>query len=150
MSKLGTGLVKTLTLAAPILTLRCAKNGSLLLALALFLGSCDLNKEAVPPPEMIGTYRTNDPRYEGLYFRIEKGMFDFSTVEGTVETYPIVAYEKLDRTNGRRKTIYHLLHGKRDGQELKVSFNFEPDGGGTISFLNRPGTIWLRESDAVK
>jgi len=134
-----------MALNSSILASSRAANGCLLLALALLFGACDERKATIAPAEMIGTYRTNDPGYAGLYFRIEKDKFDFSTVEGTVENYAIIAYEKLEKTDKRRKTYYHRLHGKRDRQELTLAFNFEPAGGGSISFLNRPKTIWVRE-----
>lgn len=150
MSKVKTSLGKSRTLASRPSTLWRAKSGIVMLALTLLLGGCDVNKETAPPQEMIGTYTTNDPRYKGLYFRIAKDSFDFSTVEGTVENYPILAYEKLEKTERRRTIIYHRLHGKRDGQEFRVSFNFEPAGGGSIWFLNRPSTIWVREGNTAQ
>lgn len=118
------------------------KNRALHRTHALLLGACDSRKESDPPAEIIGTYKTNDPRYEGLYFRIAKDKSDFSTAERTVETYTIVAYDKLEKTNGKCKLIYHLLHGKRDGQELDVVFSYEPPGSGSISFSKRPELIW--------
>ena len=60
------------------------------------ISGCDSPKPLLVPPELLGTWRTTDERYEGLFFRIDPMTFAFSTVEGNIENYSIVKYEKLD------------------------------------------------------
>lgn len=112
-------------------------------ALLVILG-CDSAKPHPVPPELLGTWRTQDPRYAGLYFKIDAANFSYSTVEGTVESYAIINYEQLaSAEEGRVRT--HVLHGSRDGQKLRISLSYEPLGGGRFKFKNQDKTFWTRD-----
>jgi hypothetical protein len=110
----------------------------------LVVAGCDSAKPLAVPPELLGTWRTQDPKYAGLFFKIDHGSFSFSTVEGNVESYAIVTYEQLD---DRKQTsgYTHVLHGNRDGQKLQVNLSYEPLGGGRLKFRNQNKTTWSRE-----
>jgi len=128
-----------------------SRTGCFLLSviLALILG-CDSKKATTMPTELIGTWRTSHPKYAGLYFKIEKDGFAFSTAEGTVKSYALAKYERSEAVEKKRKTIFHVLYGNRDGQELKVTLKYDAAGGGAISFKNQANIIWLREGAAAQ
>jgi len=123
---------------------------SLILVILVALAGCNPKKEASMPTDLIGTWRTNHPKYAGLYFKIEKGGFAFSTAEGTVKSYALAKYERSEAVEKKRKTIFHVLYGNRDGQELKVTLKYDAAGGGAISFKNQANIIWLREGAAAQ
>ena len=106
---------------------------------------CDAPKPLAVSPELLGTWRTADPRYDGLFFKIDDVSFSYSTVEGKVENYAIVKYERGDLQAGQVIST-HVLHGDRDGQKLRVSLLYEPGDGGRFKFKNQNKTIWTRES----
>ncbi len=116
-----------------------------LAALLVILG-CDAPKPLTVPPELLGTWRTTDPRYDGLFFKIDDVSFTYSTVDGTVENYAIVKYERGDAQGGQT-TSTHVLHGDRSGQKLQVSLLYESSGGGRFKFKNQNKTIWTRENN---
>ena len=113
-------------------------------AALVVISGCDSTKPLSVPPELLGTWRTTDERYEGLFFRIDQISFSFSTVEGTVENYSIAKYEKLDAQQ-QRSDYTHVLHGSRDGQKLQVRLLYESFGGGRFRFKNQDKTFWTRD-----
>ena len=115
-------------------------------ATLLVITGCDSTKPLPVPPELLGTWRTTDARYEGLFFRIDPMSFAFSTVEGNVENYSIVKYEKLDAQQ-QRSDYTHVLHGSRDGQKLRVRLLYESFGGGRFRFKNQDKTFWTRDDN---
>jgi hypothetical protein len=112
-------------------------------ALLVILG-CDSAQPRSVPPELLGTWRTQDPRYAGLFFKIDSGNFSFSTVEGNVESYAIVKYEQ-PASGPDARIPAHVLHGSRDGQKLQVSLLYESLGGGRLKFKNQDKTFWTRD-----
>jgi len=115
-------------------------------AALLVITGCESTKPASVPPELLGTWRTTDARYEGLFFRIDPISFSFSTVEGNVENYSIVKYEKLDAQR-QHSDHTHVLHGSRDGQKLQVRLLYESFGGGRFRFKNQDKTFWTRDDN---
>jgi len=128
-----------------------SRTGGFLISVILFsIVGCDSKTNTTLPAELIGTWRTNHPKYSGLYLKIEKDGFAFSTAEGTVKSYALAKYERSEATEKKRKTIFYALHGNRDGQELKVTFKYEAAGSGAISFKNQANIIWIRETAAAQ
>ena len=117
-------------------------------AVAVLIGisGCESTKSLPVPPELLGTWKTTDARYEGLFFRIDPVSFSFSTVEGNVENYSIVKYEKLDAQR-QHSDHTHVLHGSRDGQKLQVRLLYESFGGGRFRFKNQDKTFWTRDDN---
>jgi hypothetical protein len=113
-------------------------------AALLVITGCESSTPASVPPELLGTWRSTDARYEGLFFRIDPSSFSFSTLEGNVENYSIVKYEKL-HAQQRSSDYTHVLHGSRDGQELQVRLLYESLGGGRFRFKNQDKTFWTRD-----
>lgn len=121
---------------------------NLLLAL-LLLGfpACRSQPAATVPPELIGTWRTDHPKYAGLYFQITAGSFAFSTPQGSVETYTLTSYEQAETAARKNnKGVKHLLRGTKPGQETELAILYDGSGGGAIRFANRGPIVWLRAS----
>jgi hypothetical protein len=114
------------------------------IAALLAVMGCDPRKPAAVPAELLGTWRTQDPRYAGVFFKIESGNFSFATVEGNVESYAIIKYEQpASRPDARVPA--HVLHGSRDGQKLQVTLVYESLGGGRLKFKNQDKVFWTRD-----
>jgi hypothetical protein len=110
----------------------------------IVISGCDSGKPMPVPHELLGTWRTQDPRYSGLFFKIDPDNFSFSTVQGTVENYTIVNYEPLANSTENRVHT-HVLYGSRDGQKLKVSLIYDSLDGGRFKFKNQDKTFWIRD-----
>jgi len=128
----------------------CPNLGSKLLwlffAVIVVLGACRSQPRASLPAELIGTWITDHPKYATLYFQVSPGSFAIATAEGTVETYTLTKYEPVETTVKKRKSITHVLHGTRPGQEKKLSLSYEASGGGFIRLSNRANIVWTRRN----
>lgn len=113
--------------------------------LSFLLQTCRSQPATSVPPELLGTWRTDHPKFAGLYFQITPGGFAFSTAEGTVESYSLTAYRQEETTARRNNNgIKHMLRGTKAGQETELAILFDPSGGGAIRFANRGPLVWTR------
>ena len=118
----------------------------LFFAAIVILGACRSQPQFSLPAELIGTWITDHPKYATLYFQVSPGSFALATAEGTIEVYTLAKYERVETIVKKRKTITHVLHGTRPGQETKIALSYEPTGGGSIRFSNRTAAVWTRRS----
>ena len=122
----------------------------LLGALIVVFGACRSQPQASLPAELIGTWFTDHPKYAALYFQVSPGSFAIATAEGTVENYTLAKYERVETLVKNRKSITHVLHGTRPGQEKKLSLSYDPGGGGSIRLSNRANIVWIRRNGPLQ
>lgn len=119
----------------------------LLLALMmLILPACRSQPEVTLPTELIGTWRTDHPKYAGLYFQVSPDSFAFSTLDGTVDVYTLTKYELVESIVRNRKLTTHVLQGTGPSQETKISLAYEPSGGGFIRLSSQANILWSRQN----
>lgn len=118
----------------------------LFFAVIVVLGACRSQPQASLPAELIGTWITDHPKYASAKFQVSPGNFTIYTAEGTVEVYTLTKYEPIETTVKKRKSITHVLHGTRPGQDKKLSLSYEASGGGFIRLSNRTNVVWTRQN----
>jgi hypothetical protein len=110
-------------------------------ALASFLlAGCERQEDPKVPVELIGVWKTNDPRYRDLFLEITERAVIFSTTEGGLETCWI---SKIESSN-QGKTSAHVIHGARSGQHLKFQLYYEASAGGRLRFKNQLQMAWSK------
>ena len=119
-------------------------NWFFLLAALLITAGCDSAKPRAVPPELLGTWQTQDPRHAGLFFKIEADKFSFSKASGSVEHFAMTKYEQTSPQPGGSAGT-HVLYGSRDGQKLTVRLLYESVGGGQLMFTHQGQTVWTRD-----
>jgi hypothetical protein len=92
------------------------------------------------PSELIGVWRTSDPKYEGRSFEIGLVSVSFGTGEGGSHTGFI---EKVDGVFDGGGTVYTISY-KEDGVENQFSFYYSEQKGKTIVFRNQPNIVWSK------
>jgi len=123
----------------------------LLLGMLLLIFQACRSQPTTLPAELIGTWRTDHPKYAGLYFQITPGSFTFSTPEGSVETYTLTAYQQIETTTHRnKKNVKHLLRGTKQDQETELALLYDTSGGGAIRFANRGPMVWIRGGEPAQ
>jgi hypothetical protein len=96
------------------------------------------------PRELIGTWRTSDPRYADRSFEIGITIIDFGTGDGTVTTGFIQKVEAVPETGRTFYTISYL----QDGHEEQCSFYYTSEREKTIYFKNQPSISWIKDKDS--
>jgi hypothetical protein len=112
------------------------------LVTALLVG-CEQRANRNVPPYLIGVWKTEHPRYQGLFLEITDLSVTFNTVEGGLETYWICRIESSDKGN----TAAHVIYGQRYGEKLSFQFYYESTNGGRLHFKNQLEMSWSKVAD---
>jgi hypothetical protein len=121
----------------------------LLVTILFAVAACREGVVKSAPPELVDTWVSNHPRYQGLYLKIAQEKFEYSTAAGTVEAFVITEY--LPAKNPKQSQPQrHTLNGKRGEQTLTLNLVLDPRDGGVLTFVNRPHIMWMRQQNLPK
>jgi hypothetical protein len=110
--------------------------------LTSLLGCRAAQEPVVVPPEVIGVWKTVDPRYEDRYFELTAGTVTLAMGEDSKESYPIQTFEKSQEMGA---TLYSLTYRNLvEGITDTLSFYYEPREGGVIRFKNQRNIEWKK------
>jgi hypothetical protein len=100
----------------------------------------NLPKARSVPNELIGTWRSSDPRYADRSFEIDNLTINFGTGEGTVTTGFI---KKVEAVPEGGRTLYTISYVD-DGKEEQCSFHYTAAKEEIIYFKNQPSIPWVK------
>ncbi|HSB73214.1 MAG TPA: hypothetical protein VLT62_28140 [Candidatus Methylomirabilis sp.] len=114
------------------------------IALLASLSSCKAAQEPVVlPPELIGVWKTDDPRYVDRSFELKADTITLSMGGGGNDPYPI---QKLEKRQDPPGTSYLLTYRNSvAGIQDTLSFDYEMGAGGAIRFKNQRNIVWKKE-----
>ena len=92
------------------------------------------------PVELIGEWRTSDPKYEGRSFEIGLVSVSYGTGEGGSHTGIIEKVEGVFDGSGTAYTISY----KEDDVENQLTFYYSEKRGKTITLRNQPNIVWSK------
>ena len=117
-----------------------------LIAIAVLasLSSCKAAQEpVVVPPDLIGVWKTDDPRYVDRHFELKADTIILSMGAAGTDSHPIQKFEKRQDPRG---TSYFLTYKNLgEGVEDTLSFDYEMGAGGAIRFKNQRNIVWKKE-----
>ncbi|MBN2124291.1 MAG: hypothetical protein JW821_08355 [Deltaproteobacteria bacterium] len=112
------------------------------LAVTLFLG-CNLFKDKDLPPDILGTWVTDEPRYRDCRLEFREGLVIFSQGINYISTNSIT---DVDRAEEKGQPLYTVDYEDREGQEYHLSFYYGgPPGGKFIRFKNQDQFEWKKQ-----
>ena len=94
------------------------------------------------PSELIGTWRTSDPKYADRFIEIDRASVSFGTGEATLMN-AFVTKVKVFREAGH--TIYTISYANK-GETGQCSFYFSDEGENAIYLENHPAIAWIKEN----
>ncbi|MBP7146215.1 MAG: hypothetical protein KBD01_01635 [Acidobacteria bacterium] len=118
--------------------------GWVVLALALGAAGCDRGPAVQAPLRLIGTWRTDDPRYSGRYLKIAQNRIVFGGELGLAESHLITGVGIEPAKGGTAYTLSYLSAGG-DPYEFRLIYRTDKEGLAVLTFANQPGMRWLRE-----
>jgi hypothetical protein len=98
------------------------------------------------PDELVGTWRTSDPRYADRSLDIDTVTISFGTGPGTAATGFI---QKVEGVPEGSRTLFTITYVE-DGQEELCSFYYRPANGKTIVFKNQPDINWTNKQGRLR
>jgi hypothetical protein len=116
----------------------------LLLPLLLLLAGCDWRGSQTLPAQMVGDWRTDEPRYHGRLMRLETDRITF--VLGGVVPDNTELIENVRMASSSNPTDYTLHLKARDGTEESIVLQFTPQNGGELRLNSQSKVVWKRKS----
>jgi hypothetical protein len=114
------------------------------LAICAVLLGCDSNVPEFIHPEMMGVWKTSEPKYEGCFFELKKDEISFANA-ADVDSFVIYSVSKIQITTpiGEKYlcTVYYQGYG---GEKYEFTFYYDPSDGGSIRFKNQVAIKWVK------
>ncbi|NIM18923.1 MAG: hypothetical protein GTO42_02710 [Candidatus Latescibacteria bacterium] len=118
-------------------------SATILILFAVYVMSfgVDLERSKTAPQNVIGTWRTEAPKYADRYFEITENRIIFGTGGASFDSQKIRYVESI--TQG--VTSYHAIYyGNLGENEYRFEFYYDPRDGGVIRFKNQIPIRWQR------
>jgi hypothetical protein len=120
---------------------------SLVLLVILLLGFFVFSfprKNAFLPDEMVGTWQSDDVRYEGRLFRLTKTTVIFGMGENQIDVYFIADTKIISQ--GPDEVVQLSLHHPGEA-DINLSLIYRNKDEETLCLLNQQNVIWNRVSE---
>jgi hypothetical protein len=113
------------------------------MALVALLSACQgSDAPVVVPPDLVGLWKTDHPRYEDRYFELTVDKITLGMGSGDTGSFPI---REIGRERAGRTTLYSVGYANAvEGVRDTLSFYYEPQDGGAIRFRNQQNILWKR------
>jgi hypothetical protein len=106
----------------------------------LVLAGCSWRQTATVPAQIVGEWRTQEPRYQGRFIRLENRQITFG-LGGLAPAYA-ERIEKVGMVPPQNPTDYVLGLREADGTSDSITLHFSPENGGELRIKNQPGMVW--------
>lgn len=91
-------------------------------------------------PELIGTWVSNDERYEGRYFTVYPRTIVIGLGDGQTRGYAI---KKVESEIHRGRVLYTIVYMSEDWEEYRMPLYYAHKDRALIA-KNQPGLVWHR------
>lgn len=94
------------------------------------------------PPDLLGSWQTDEPRYENRGFAITPSTLTLHTGPGDSTVYALLRTERVDDDGAPTYTLVY----EEEGEELRFSLvaGLEDGRGRWIHFPNQPAVRWRK------
>lgn len=93
------------------------------------------------PTELVGTWRTQDPRYATRFFEISDDQVLFQTGEGVID-FTVHTIQRATAVRDEIGLLYTIEYDV-DGDDQTFGFYFDPQSG-VLKLRNQPAMEWRR------
>jgi hypothetical protein len=119
---------------------RRSMEAGLLLWLLVLLTGCSWRQPQTLPVQMFGEWKTQEPRYQGRFIRLDKGQITFGL--GGLAPDNSERIEKVKTAPAKTPTDYVLELKAADGTPDSITLLFSPENGGELRIKNQPTVVW--------
>lgn len=113
----------------------------------LSLTGCDGSDQQTLPKQMVGVWKTDDPRYKNRYMNVEVQRITFG-MGGTSPDRP----EFVDnvKTSREHPSDYIVKLKMTDGSPDSITLQYAEQNGGELRLKSQPKIVWTRNQLPVK
>lgn len=123
--------------------IRLSRKAGPCLLLILLLGGCSWRQPPSLPAQIIGEWKTQEPRYQGRFIRLENSQVTFGL--GGLAPDNSERIEKLSMAPPQNPTDYVLGLRAADGTRDSITLHFSPENGGELRLKNQPTLVWRHQ-----
>ncbi|MFQ5801538.1 MAG: hypothetical protein ACE5JQ_01415 [Candidatus Methylomirabilales bacterium] len=109
--------------------------------LATIVG-CQPATEKTIPDDLLGVWKTSEPKYADRFFEIKKDALIFGTGGDNTDIYSVASVEQAHDDVG---LLYNIHYLNLEGQQYTFSIYYAPTNDGVIRFKNQKHFTWTRE-----
>jgi hypothetical protein len=113
-----------------------------IIALTVFVSYC--GDKGIPPDEILGVWKTSEPKYADRSFGIGKESITFGIGKRNFKTYLTkkIHVQQFPQDNSRLYTIYYE---DDEGEKGQFAFYYYYENGGVIRLKNQRNIEWKKE-----
>ena len=104
------------------------------------LAGCGSESEPSLPGEVLGVWKSSAASYEDNALELRPDAIVFGVGTSELDANSIYKVEQAPTTGGR--LLVKVFFTDQDGNDYDTSFYYDPKGGGSIRFKNRPDVEW--------
>ncbi len=110
----------------------------------LLFSACQYEQKTTAPDELVGVWKTMEPKYAGSFFEFTEDKIIIGTVEGDKISSDIKTVGRKDvRSEGI--ILYTIHYGNSEEENITLSILYDPANNGTIRFQNQDRIVWTKE-----
>jgi len=117
----------------------------LLLPLLLLLSGCGRLGPQTLPVQMVGEWKTDEPRYHGRFLRLETDRITFGLAGLAPDNTEHI--ERISMAPSDNPTDYTIRLKAGDGTADSIVLQFTPQNGGELRLKNQPTVVWKRKRE---
>ena len=122
----------------------------LLLPLLLWLAGCDQAAQTTTtlPRQMAGTWRTDEPKYDGRYMKLDGDRITFGMGGTAADKVELV--ERVSMTPQDNPTDFTVKLKMPDGTPDSINLQYSEKFGGELRLKSQPKIVWTRKNLPAK
>jgi hypothetical protein len=110
----------------------------------LLFSACQYEQKTTAPDELVGVWKTMEPKYAGSFLEFTENTIIIGTVEGEKISRVIKTVGK--KAIGSEEIILYTIHyGNSEEENITLSILYNPANNGTIRFQNQDRIVWIKE-----
>lgn len=113
-------------------------------AILSLLYGCSGQKKTALPRELVGVWKTSDPKYAGCFFELTEDEIIFGIKDGEVNRYAIKKI-KIKKKPNEKRILHTISYEDELGLEYKLPFYHYPENNGVIRLKNQKQFVWKKE-----
>ncbi len=118
------------------------------LLLLLLLAGCAWRGPQTLPGHIVGEWRTDEPRYQGRFLRLETDRITFGL--GGVAPDKAEHVERVRMAPRDNPTNYDIRLKAADGATDSIALQFTAENGGELRIKSQPKVVWRRKNESAK
>jgi hypothetical protein len=119
-----------------------SRQALLIFTLLATIVGCQPATEKTIPDDLLGVWKTSEPKYADRFFELKKDAIIIATGENNTDTYSVASIEQAHDEEGLLYKIHYL---NLEGQQILFSIYYAPTNHGVIRLANQKHFTWTRE-----